>query len=814
MTFLRNMKVGSKIIGGYGVAGLALIVLAAVSLLNLNSLSDKFAFLVHHDTPVLTNAQQLSGLMVDMETGLRGYMITGKEGYLEPYINGKTAFDTVMADEQELTSDNPAAVAKLKEIATMKSDWLTNHAEPAIALRVEVEGGSDAQKAFVAISARTVGKERFDEIRTLLAGLDAKFTEAGDLQGQFLMSSITLDLVNMETGQRGFLLTGQEASLQPFTDGQTALTKDIEKLSAHSYSSAGVTASEIDAIQSAVTAWKTAAAEPEIQARREMNNFPMEMNDVIALIDAGTGKQFMDAIRSELTTFYDSETALNSQRADDVAAAASSAQAIGIGIAVASIAIMAAIGIFLSRNIASGVNAVAKALQQIATGDLNAKVEVTSKDEIGQMSQYYGEMQGYLTEKARVADAIADGNLTVDVKPTSEKDVLGNSFSQMVENLRGLVGQVRGTVENLTAASGELSTAAEQAGQATEGIASSSQQVAQGAGTQSEGAAETSNAMKELTSAIDQVARGTQEQSGSIEQTGSIINQVSQAINGVAGNAQSAAAGSTQAREAAREGGDMVRSTIDGMGKIRGAVDEAARQITGLGSQSEEIGKIVVVIDDIAAQTNLLALNAAIEAARAGEQGRGFAVVADEVRGLAERVTDATKEIAGLVDNIQKGVNESIRAVEGGSTEVEAGVKLAEDAGEALGRIMTSVESVAEQIEEISASTEEVSASSEEMVNTIGNVSAVGEQNTAATQQMAANSSEVSKSVEAIAAVSQQNGSTTMEMSAAAQEMTAQVEQVVASSQSLGDMANELQGAVGVFELGDNGVKQKAGASQ
>ena len=127
---------------------MAIIVLAVVSLLNLNSLSDKFDFLVHHDTPVLTNAQQLSGLMVDMETGLRGYMITGEEDYLEPYENGKTTFDTVMADEQQLTSDNPAAVAKLKEVATMKDDWLTEHAEPAIALRVEVESGSEAQAAF------------------------------------------------------------------------------------------------------------------------------------------------------------------------------------------------------------------------------------------------------------------------------------------------------------------------------------------------------------------------------------------------------------------------------------------------------------------------------------------------------------------------------------------------------------------------------------------------------------------------------------------------------------------------------------------
>ena len=147
----------------------------------------------------------------------------------------------------------------------------------------------------------------------------------------------------------------------------------------------------------------------------------------------------------------------------------------------------------------------------------------------------------------------------------------------------------------------------------------------------------------------------------------------------------------------------MVKQTVDGMGRIRGAVEIASTQISDLGTQSDEIGKIVAVIDDIAAQTNLLALNAAIEAARAGEQGRGFAVVADEVRGLAERVTDATKEIANLIDNVLKGVAESVKATDEGTKEVSDGVQLAEEAGTSLTSILSSVETVAEQIEQISA---------------------------------------------------------------------------------------------------------------
>ncbi|MDP6071916.1 MAG: methyl-accepting chemotaxis protein [SAR202 cluster bacterium] len=143
---------------------------------------------------------------------------------------------------------------------------------------------------------------------------------------------------------------------------------------------------------------------------------------------------------------------------------------------------------------------------------------------------------------------------------------------------------------------------------------------------------------------------------------------------------------------------------MEGMAKISNAVDVAAAQISELGTQSEEIGKIVAVIDDIAAQTNLLALNAAIEAARAGEQGRGFAVVADEVRGLAERVTQATNEIAALIEAIQKGVNQSVNAVDEGTKQVSEGVAQAEHARDSLKDILSAVGDVADQIGQISAS--------------------------------------------------------------------------------------------------------------
>lgn len=427
------------------------------------------------------------------------------------------------------------------------------------------------------------------------------------------------------------------------------------------------------------------------------------------------------------------------------------------------------------------------ALRAMARGDLTqsytvsaAQSTVSSTDEIGQIGNAFNS----------IVEGVGDAS---------------TAFNDMAENLSSLVNEVRDTATNLTESSGQLSDAAEQTGSATQQITVSSQQVAKGAADQSQGVQQTSVAMEQLSRAVDQIAKGSQDQTTSMQQASNIVGQVSSAINDVARNAQSAADGSAKANDAASQGRVNVGNTVDGMGRIRDAVEVVSVQIADLGNQSEEIGKIVAVIDDIAAQTNLLALNAAIEAARAGDQGRGFAVVADEVRGLAERVTDATKEIAGLIDNIQKGVAKSIKAAEDGTKEVGLGVKLAEEAGESLIEIIASVEAVANQVEQISASAEQVSASSEEMVNTIDGVNTIVEQNSAATEEMAANNEEVSKSVEGIASISEENSAATEEVSASAEEMSAQVEEVVASSQQLSVMAQSLQDAVMTFKLRGDG---------
>jgi methyl-accepting chemotaxis protein len=187
----------------------------------------------------------------------------------------------------------------------------------------------------------------------------------------------------------------------------------------------------------------------------------------------------------------------------------------------------------------------------------------------------------------------------------------------------------------------------------------------------------------------------------------------------------------------AKEGGKVVSQTIEGMNRVAEVVKKSAETVQALGKSSDQIGEIVQVIDDIADQTNLLALNAAIEAARAGEQGRGFAVVADEVRKLAERTTKATKEIAAMIKQIQKDTEGAVISMKLGTEEVERGKSLADKAGQSLNQIISSADEVVDIVTQVAAASEEQSSAAEqisknvEAISSVTNESAIGVQHIA-----------------------------------------------------------------------------------
>jgi methyl-accepting chemotaxis protein len=477
-------------------------------------------------------------------------------------------------------------------------------------------------------------------------------------------------------------------------------------------------------------------------------------------------------------------------------------------IVVGAVLLAIGFGVIIANSIANPLAFLTRLAKALSVGDMVRDVSEAEKDkvrqrkdEIGDISNAFDGLINYMQGMGASAVAISDNDLTTSVTPKSAKDELGNSFSKMIAGLRDAVRQIAESANAVTSASAQLATASEQAGEATSQIATTIQQVALGTAQQTAGVTKTSASVEQMGRAIDGVAKGAQEQAKAISMASQITSRINTAIEQVAANAQAVTRDSAQAATYSRDGAKTVKETITGMEAIRSKVGLSAAKVEEMGTRSEEIGAIVETIEDIASQTNLLALNAAIEAARAGEQGKGFAVVADEVRKLAERSSLATKEIAALIKGIQKTVSEAVTAMQASAAEVESGVTRAQSAGEVLDNILGAAESVYKQAEEAGNAAAKVSAAAAELVEAVDSVSAVIEENTAATEEMAANSTELTQAIENIASVSEENSAAVEEVSASTEEVSAQVEEVSASATSLMEMAANLQKVVSRFKL-------------
>ncbi len=272
-----------------------------------------------------------------------------------------------------------------------------------------------------------------------------------------------------------------------------------------------------------------------------------------------------------------------------------------------------------------------------------------------------------------------EGDLTkkIDFDSNDEVGALARGFNQFVDKQHKMISQIRDKVEVLLSKMGDL--------------------------------------VSQMVS-VDQTSK---EQSDQVNRIATAVEEMNSTVSEIAGNAETAARVSDEASDKAGAGASVVRETIDGMNRIADVVDKAAEKIHSLGEKSAQIGEIIGVIDDIADQTNLLALNAAIEAARAGEHGRGFAVVADEVRKLAERTSQATKEVAATIKTIQEETHEAVESMEESKKEVEQGKELASASGSALEEIKQSVESVTGMINQIANATREQSQATEEITQSI-----------------------------------------------------------------------------------------------
>lgn len=343
---------------------------------------------------------------------------------------------------------------------------------------------------------------------------------------------------------------------------------------------------------------------------------------------------------------------------------------------------------------------------------------------------------------------VAKGNLTMDPIKIKNKDEIGDlaeAFNEMGTSLANLIRQVTVTSETVAASSEQLLASSEQTSKATELITISIQEVAAGSEHQVQSAVNGNQSMQEISKGMEQVA-------GAIQ----IVSDLSLSTN-----------------EKAEAGNVVVSETVTQMNTVQEQVTKIADNIQVLGTRSKEIGQIVDLISQVSEQTNLLALNAAIEAARAGEHGKGFAVVADEVRKLAVESNKATDNIRALIGQIQKEIKEVTVSMDEGKKSVKSGIEKVNETGVSFHEITDMISSISTQAQEVSAIVEEVNASTEEMVQKMSEITTVS-------QQAAENSQQVA---------------------ASAEEQNASMEEISASAHTLSSMAQELQENVSKFKV-------------
>ncbi len=346
-----------------------------------------------------------------------------------------------------------------------------------------------------------------------------------------------------------------------------------------------------------------------------------------------------------------------------------------------------------------------------------------------------------------VADKMSKGDLTAEVENHSNDEIgqLAQAFNRMRKHLNGVIVQVRDKANNLAASSEELNASSQQNTVATE----------------------------QITNSIQDVASGVESQSSSIDSSSKMAQNMSSSIQQIATSSNEVASTAEDANVVIEAGNKAIKTTVGQMEFIKKTVHELSGNIKGLGNKTREIGEIVDVITNIAEQTNLLALNAAIEAARAGEHGKGFAVVADEVRKLAEQSSQSSEQIKNMIQSIQSESIDAVKAMETGTTEVDRGIEVVSEAGQSFNDITSFVNTVTTQIQQVASKIQEISSGTDQFVETFDSLAGISETTSGAAQNV----------------------------SASTEEQLASMEEITDSANSLSIMAEELQEVVEQFKL-------------
>jgi len=664
----NEAKLSTKLAAGFAIPLLVLVIIAGTIYASMTALMEANRW-VDHTNDVIAEGESLRSSMTDMETGMRGFLIAGTEEFLPPYIHGQKKFNETLTNLKKTVSDNPSQVKRLESIGRLEQKWHSEVAKPQINMRRKVAANEATTRKFKELSSRTVGKDMFDSFRANISDLEDRLFSVNDQTALSMVQDLLLAMVNQETGQRGFLLSGQEASLEPFNAGKEAFERTVQELRNHLKQAAYDTSSINKTLSVALSnakGWRTEAAIPEIESRREMNQVAATMDDVTALIEEGTGRRTMDAIRAGIDEFIGEEVKLINVRRQEASSLASQTIAITLGGTALSVLVVAIVGFLIVRNI-------------------------------------FRQVGGEPSDLERISRQIANGDLTLELSNTGKETGIYAAMRDMSERLKIILVKIGDFSKTQSAAAEELAAIAEQTSQSV------------------------------------------QEQQQSTNQVAVAIDEMQATAAEVAQNTGAAAESATQANAIVDRGNQRMQAVASEMQNLSKTLEETSTEIQGLVSSADSISQILDVIKGIAEQTNLLALNAAIEAARAGEHGRGFAVVADEVRSLAQNTQRSTSDIAEMIVAVQEKTKTSVQSMGAGKKQSEGIAEQTKEAEQDLADVQSAVQNITDMITQIASAAEQQSATSTEVSERANEIRNQSEQTGTAANQIAQATEELSE---------------------------------------------------------------------
>jgi len=554
-----------------------------------------------------------------------------------------------------------------------------------------------------------------------------------------------------------YLLSGDTREVERMNDGLHTLGDKLDQGVKMATSELGKQA--LVRVQQLEQSWGKEFAQPLIEKRKDVDSG----NATVAELQIFYLQKDASAWVKNSTDALDIADGENRKLVEDRRKSDESAANWTIAVSAISTLLALSLGIVIAYRTAKGITQPLTNLMNVArtignSGDLEHNIDVTRQDELGELARSFAKMVIYLKEMAGVSESIAEGDLTVEVKPRSTHDTLGNAFSRMVEGLAGLVRSVRDASSQVASASNQVAGASDDS--AKIGLQASS------------AIDEVTSTMHEMSVNVQNMVKSTQVQASSVSETSASIDQMVASIQRVADTAKVLLDISNRSREEVHNGIGTMEKATDGLNRINTTINSSGEIIGALGQRADDIGKIIEVIDDLAEQTNLLALNAAIEAARAGEHGLGFAVVADEVRKLAEKSAQSTKEISELIQSIQKEARKAVENMDRSTSIVNEGLELGGELNAALRKISNVVTEVYKFAQEIGAATNEQSHGSSQIARATTRLNEITHEINSAVEEQASGAQAVVKAMERMRELVQQSTSGSTELAASSEQMS------------------------------------------